>query len=683
MQATYKHTNSRASGINNVDIARIYNCNKYELVNYLEDILSKELERRDYVNTRDKDLPTDENTDKQKIKEPYELIEFIKQHKHNYKSLINNKSIDFNNIDIYGNNILNVLLIKNDKTILRELLNDCFMCFTENTIYNFFIFMMSSQVDVDILDSLIVNISKNYDKKKFFNKSDKLGNTLLFQPSKNTERSDISDIVFFKLLEHKCIDVEKTNIFNDNLIIQCIKQSNENNVIKLLSFVKSEFSDDKIFKIINHKNLFNESALKCATQKNMIEVIKMLLTFDSLDVNSIDSNGKTILLNAIENDYTEIVDILLESKNVNLMQKDKYGNYPITKSISKKNSNVALTLLNKNIDIDVKDSLGRTPLLCALINKYIEQSCNNTCGIKSCLNIENSTDMSSGGIYASYPACFAPITNKCFGIGKFTTNVFDDKKTNENDENTENLLNDIILLKLLKTSSNVNVCDVQGNVPFCLICDNNDIFMFDNLISNPSFDPNFKNKSGISCIDYIKLKFDNIHNELFSTDETLETIYSIDDKEKETDIDTSTGSDSETDSFLCVEECQTIPFKNLSQVDVINAENKLRSNFNENNNNNIYSKLNTSSYVPVDSFNMKSVNNLSYSDFKSESNLTKSLSMQLSSSPKPKICADSIKTYIKEPHKYKTSIDEKSLEQYNVVKYFYDKTNELVKSLNN
>ncbi|CDK30244.1 Ankyrin repeats containing protein [Candidatus Babela massiliensis] len=124
---------------------------------------------------------------------------------------------------------------------------------------------------------------------------------------------------------------------------------------------------------INVRNEFGIPLLIRAVSYKDIELIKLLLTYNRLDVNATDNNGETALMHAYKTDYClsnlsdqekEIIKLLL-NRNPNLNAQDNQG---CTLLIKNFNSNlIDLILKQENIDVNIQDDQGKTALIHACI----------------------------------------------------------------------------------------------------------------------------------------------------------------------------------------------------------------------------------------------------------------------------------------------------------------------------
>ena len=124
---------------------------------------------------------------------------------------------------------------------------------------------------------------------------------------------------------------------------------------------------------VNLQNSKLDTALILASWHGYIEIVKLLLKIESINVNLHDDDRDTALMCASKYNYIEIAKILLENEtiNVNLQNCDEntalilaswFGYIEIVK----------LLLDNETINVNLQDSSGDSALICASENNYIE-----------------------------------------------------------------------------------------------------------------------------------------------------------------------------------------------------------------------------------------------------------------------------------------------------------------------
>ncbi|XP_062515567.1 kinase D-interacting substrate of 220 kDa-like [Corticium candelabrum] len=98
------------------------------------------------------------------------------------------------------------------------------------------------------------------------------------------------------------------------------------------------------------------------------EMVEFLLT-KSADVNVTDGFGRTPLITAAREGWYDIVDMLLKTKDINVMKKDTLvGMTAIHWAAENNHVTIVERLLSCSIPVDISDDDGRTPLWWAALN---------------------------------------------------------------------------------------------------------------------------------------------------------------------------------------------------------------------------------------------------------------------------------------------------------------------------
>ncbi|QMW34992.1 hypothetical protein G4B84_010483 [Aspergillus flavus NRRL3357] len=109
-----------------------------------------------------------------------------------------------------------------------------------------------------------------------------------------------------------------------------------------------------------------------ASYLGLTAIVEILLQTEDIDVDSKDSNGRTPLSWAAENGYEMIVKLLLDTGRVDVESKDsEYGRTPLSWAAENGHERVVKWLLDTGrMDVESKDSNGRTPLSWAAENGH-------------------------------------------------------------------------------------------------------------------------------------------------------------------------------------------------------------------------------------------------------------------------------------------------------------------------
>ena len=151
------------------------------------------------------------------------------------------------------------------------------------------------------------------------------------------------------------------NIFNQDIINQwsilhyaCfLKPSkNLNNLIILLINIGLS---------INLKDKKGQTPIHLACYNDNINIVKYVIENCNFNINDVDYDGDTLIINSSSLNYTDLSLFLIDSNsNLKLCCKKKLS--PLHWSCFHLNFEVSQALINKNIDINIKNQYGDTPL---------------------------------------------------------------------------------------------------------------------------------------------------------------------------------------------------------------------------------------------------------------------------------------------------------------------------------
>lgn len=415
-------------------------------------------------------------------------------------------TIDVNIKDYWGNNVLTVLCLKCEIDTLLAILENCSNNFSQNTLYDFLIYMVSTLYPPvtdsqrsDILKALFWILDDD-----IFNKQDEFGNTIIMHALGNPN-------MLQELLKNKEIDLSISNLCGNNPVSYCVQSGYDDSLKLLISYMKDNYTKDKSREILNHKNFVLQSPLMIAVESMSVNSVKFLLHTKLIDINDTNYEGKTALLYSIEHDLTEITELLLATKDININFADSYGNTPIVRSIESGNHKLILSLLSKMAELNIVDSIGRSPLLHALMLKYSSPKLISARSHNDFVPFDHGF---VGGTYAEFSSCFK---DPDF-IGNNGPEMFAKKNKIDVTNKSNSSLYDVIVSKLIQSdNADINMSDIQGQTPMMLICNNEDVFLFNMLISNNKYDPHKKNVKGISDYQYIKNNYETMVCSLFGS----------------------------------------------------------------------------------------------------------------------------------------------------------------------
>jgi ankyrin repeat protein len=120
-----------------------------------------------------------------------------------------------------------------------------------------------------------------------------------------------------------------------------------------------------------NKSIYEGTSLVIACQENRIEIVKLLLKYQNININKLSANGVSSLFIACWENYTEIVDILIKHPNIDV--NTSFDGMTPLYIACKKNYIEIVDILIKHPNIDVNTSFdGMTPLYIANSKGYTE-----------------------------------------------------------------------------------------------------------------------------------------------------------------------------------------------------------------------------------------------------------------------------------------------------------------------
>ncbi|CAF0712969.1 unnamed protein product [Brachionus calyciflorus] len=172
----------------------------------------------------------------------------------------------------------------------------------------------------------------------------------------------------FKIIEYLCQNFKKS-VVNDyylengeTYLTSAIK-SGENQTVK--AFVNGKID-------VNKPNKSNQYPIQLAIKFNKISILKELLKADNVYIGTFD-NGYNPLLDACENDMTDIALVLIENgADINICDQDQNWT-PLMHAICNNNEILVSKLLENGCDLAMVDFNRNTPVHLAVLteNEYI------------------------------------------------------------------------------------------------------------------------------------------------------------------------------------------------------------------------------------------------------------------------------------------------------------------------
>ncbi|MGI2299055.1 ankyrin repeat domain-containing protein [Candidatus Cardinium hertigii] len=124
---------------------------------------------------------------------------------------------------------------------------------------------------------------------------------------------------------------------------------------------------------INQRNDYGHTPLYSAAKEGNIEIVKVLLKDENIDVNATHEDKYTVLHWAAFQNNPELVELLLRDKRIKVNEKDVYGYTPLHTAINEKNVLVVEALLkSKDIDIYTITNFNETVFDIARKKKCLE-----------------------------------------------------------------------------------------------------------------------------------------------------------------------------------------------------------------------------------------------------------------------------------------------------------------------
>ena len=121
--------------------------------------------------------------------------------------------------------------------------------------------------------------------------------------------------------------------------------------------------------LIDVKNAQGQSPLMCVTQENTA----MLLVQRGADVNAKDTSGGTILHKAVQQNWSDLIGLLLEGKIGLIDVKNAQGQTPL---MCVAREDTAIILVQRGADVNAKDTSGGT-----ILHKAVQQNWRNLIGL--------------------------------------------------------------------------------------------------------------------------------------------------------------------------------------------------------------------------------------------------------------------------------------------------------------
>ncbi|KAG4094207.1 ankyrin [Neocallimastix lanati (nom. inval.)] len=510
-------------------------------------------------------LITEENVNMKDINGQTPLMVAIKEK--NYESIktllscnCNKYSIDVNKKDNYGNSILISTIIKFNHS--------------KNQIYSDLIDLLikngANKDEVNNEKSTALHLACKYNNhilipklitKKNVNMRDVNGRTPLMIAIKEKNYESIKILLSCNCNKYS-IDVNIKDC-DDNfpLINSIIKFNGSNELVDLIDLLiknganKNEVNYDELTALhmackynksilipkliteenVNMKDINGRTPLIIAIKEKNYEFIKILLSCNcnkySIDVNTKGNYGNSILISTIikfnnskSQIYSDLIDLLIK----NGANKDEVNNEKSTALhlACKYNNHILIPKLITKKNVNMRDVNGQTPLMVAIKKenyKCVKVLLSNY-GKEYSIDV-NTKDNNGNSILISTIVKFKNSKKKiyCNLIDLLIKNGANKDEVN-NDKSTALHLackyNKIILIPKLITEKNVNMRDVNGQIPLMVAIEKENYEFVKILLSNYgkeySIDVNTKDNNGNSILFSTIIKFKNSINKIYS-----------------------------------------------------------------------------------------------------------------------------------------------------------------------
>ena len=309
------------------------------------------------------------------------------------------------------------------------------------------------------------------------------------------------------LVNYIISDINKLNIIN--LIYNNIDnpEKKKNFIIYLylefFNIEESYFDIDSILKyffqkyiniLINIKDKSNRTPLIIAVEKNFVDIIELLLEHENIDVNIKNNYNQTPLIIAVEKNFVDIVKLLLGHNNIDVNIQNNYNQTPLHIALYTNNDIVKLLLEYKDININLINKYGETPL-------HIAANKNNIDIVKLLLQ-RNDININIINKYDGTPLHIAANNNNIdivkLLLQRNDININLINKYGETPLHIAANNNNIDIVKLLllqRNDINVNLINEYGETPLHIAANNNNTDIVNLLLKNGNIKVNIKNKN--------------------------------------------------------------------------------------------------------------------------------------------------------------------------------------------
>lgn len=191
------------------------------------------------------------------------------------------------------------------------------------------------------------------------------GGTALTWAMTNGDKKTVIELL------RKNVDVDVRDMMGRTPLMQAIESKHEEDIISRL--IGDEYAD------VNECDIHGKTALMVAAENGFTQLAVKLLEAHA-DINKQDENGKTALMYAIENGHTETAEMLSDNPKADINIADKNNETALTYAIEYNLTSVIEKLLSlPETNINSQNTHGITPLISAIyhndlgtVNKLLE-----------------------------------------------------------------------------------------------------------------------------------------------------------------------------------------------------------------------------------------------------------------------------------------------------------------------
>lgn len=356
----------------------------------------------------------------------------------------NETNININTKDQYGNNLLFLAIMKNQRKIIKKLLE------------------LDARTDI----------------------FDQEGNSILFYPIKNGYNDLIDLLIDYN---RKNIGVNIINIIDKKGYVPLLYAIKYKNLYAVQNLLLAGADS-------NYRNQSGINVLYYAVQRKDIIMLRMLLK----SIRNIDTpgpNGSTPLLNAVLFNEIDIVTELLKANADPNIAEYRYNYIPIFYSVIQSNVNITKMLIGSKTDVNHQDYIGMTIIHHAILNKSYEILHNifQSYDIVKSKNIMTEDINSKNTIISSNKINPNLVNIDGLTILHMLLYHYDSQF-------------DYYIKKLIPYS-NLNIQDNRGNTPMHILFSTNMFahFNVDNIFDSKKINIAIRNNENKTIFDYIKL----------------------------------------------------------------------------------------------------------------------------------------------------------------------------------